>query len=131
MVSPTVDMASAFQPYAATPEKARMAATIQDVHDVECVVLSTTGVFGDRFKGYAYNLIGRAVDHRHNRLLPHIMDGNGPIPHSVCYVDGGIGVAPHLPLLPTNDGTPHYSTCPRPVDQVPVFYALFTRTRLL
>jgi hypothetical protein len=33
----TVDMASAFQQYAATPEKACMAATIQDVLGVECV----------------------------------------------------------------------------------------------
>ena len=56
--------------------------------------------------GDSYNLIGRAVDHRHNHLLPHIVDVDGPITHSVCYVDDGIGVAPHLPLLPTNDGGP-------------------------
>jgi hypothetical protein len=80
----TVDMTSAFQQYAATPEKACMAATIQNVRDAECVVFSTTGVFGDRFAGDAYNLIGRAVDHRHNQLLPHIFDEDGLIPHSVC-----------------------------------------------
>ena len=69
-------MASALQQYAATPEKACMTATIQDVHGMECVVLSTTGVYGDRLAGDSYNLIDRAVDHRHNRLLPHIMDGD-------------------------------------------------------
>ena len=116
----TVDMASAFQQYAATPEKACMAATIQKVHDVECVVFSTTGVFGDRLAGDAYNLIGQAVDHRHNRLLPHIIDEDGSIPHSVCYVDDGIGVAPHLPFLPAIDLLPTYSKCPREIDQIPV-----------
>ena len=53
----TVDMASAFQQYAATPEKACMAATTQVVHDVECVVFSTTDVFHDRLVGDSYNLI--------------------------------------------------------------------------
>ncbi len=77
-------------------------------------------VSGERLAGDAYNLIGRAVDHRHNQLLPHIFDEHGLIPHSVCYVDDGIGIAPHLPLLPTVDKTPQYSTCPRVVDQVPV-----------
>jgi hypothetical protein len=116
----TVDMASVFQQYAATPEKASMAATIQVVHGVECVVFSTTGVFGDRLAGDSYSLIGRVVVHRHNQLLPHITDKDGPIPHSVCYVDDGIGVAPHLPFLLTNDRAPHYSTCSRPIDQIPV-----------
>ena len=115
----TVDMASAFQQFAATPEKTCTAATIQNVHGVECVVFSTTGVFGDRLAGDSYNLIGRAVDHRHNQMLPHIVDEDGPIPHSVCYVDDGIGVAPHIPLLPTVDDTPNYSICPRQVDQTP------------
>ena len=77
-------------------------------------------VFGDRLAGDAYSLIGREVDHRHNQLLPHIFDEYGPIPHSICIVDDGIGVAPDLPLLPTTDEAPHYSTCPRLVDQVPV-----------
>ena len=81
----TVDMASAFQQYAVTPEKACTAATIQVVHGVECVVFSTTGVFGDRLAGDSYNLIGRAVDHRHHQLLPHITGEDGPILHSVCY----------------------------------------------
>ncbi len=84
-----------------------MAAKIpQNVHDVECVVFLTTGVFGDRLAGDSYNLIDRAVDHRHNQLLPHITDEHGLIPHSVCYVDDGIGVAPHLPSLPTTDVIP-------------------------
>ena len=60
-----------------------MAATIQDFHGVECVVFPTTGVFDDRLAGRSYNLIGRAVDHRHNRLLPQITDVDGPIPHSM------------------------------------------------
>jgi hypothetical protein len=61
-----------------------MAATIQDVHGVERVVFSMTGVFGVRLAGDSYNLIGRAVDdHRHNRLLPHVTDVDGPIPHSM------------------------------------------------
>ena len=94
-----------------------MAATI---HDVECVIFSTIDLFGDRLDGDSYNLIGQVVDHRHNRLFPHITDVDGPIPYSVCYVDDGIGIAQHLPLLPTNDGTPHYTTYPRPVDQTPV-----------
>ena len=106
-------MASAIQQYTATPEMACMAATIQNVRGVECVVISTTGVFGDRLAGDAYNLIGRAVDHRHNLSLPHIVDEYGPIPHFLCYVDDGIGVALHLPLLPTTDGSPYYATCPR------------------
>ena len=102
----TVDMASAFQQYAATPEKACMAATIQDVHGMECVVFSTTGGFGDRLAGDSYNLIGRVVDHRHNRLLPQITDEDGPIPHSVCYVDDGIGVAISIcPRLTTGPRT--------------------------
>ena len=41
---------------------------------------------GDRLAGDTYNLIGRAVDHRHNQVLPHIVDEYGPVPHSVCYV---------------------------------------------
>jgi hypothetical protein len=102
----TVDMASAFQQYAATPEEACMAATIQNIRDVECVVFLTTGVFGDRLAGDAYNLIGRAVDHRHNQLLPHISDEYGPT------------------LLPTNDETSHYSICPLPL-LIPI---LVTRT---
>jgi hypothetical protein len=48
------------------------------------------------------------------------MDVDGPIPHSVYYVDDDIGVASHLPWRPTNDGTPHYTTRPHPVDQTPV-----------
>jgi hypothetical protein len=71
-------MASAFQQYAATPEKTCTAATIQNVRGVECVVFSTTGVFGDRLAGDSNNLIGRAVDHRHNQSLPHITDEDGP-----------------------------------------------------
>ena len=101
-----VDMALAFQHYAATLEKTCMAATIQDVRGVEFVLFSTTGVFGDRLAGDVYNLIGRAVDHHHDQLLPNITDADGLIPHSVCYMHDGIGVAPHLPLLPTTDGIP-------------------------
>ena len=79
-----------------------MAATIQNVRDVECVVFSTTGIFGDRLAGDVYNLKGRAVDRHHYRLLSHIFDEYGPIAHSVCYIDDdGIGVAPHLLLIPT------------------------------
>ena len=76
-------MASAIQQYTATPEMACMAATIQNVRGVECVVISTTGVFGDRLAGDAYNLIGRAGDHHHNESLPHIVDeyGRSPILH--------------------------------------------------
>ena len=53
--------------------------------------------------GYAYDLIGMAVDDRHNISLPTSLlpsnntDVNGEIPHSLCYVDDGIGVAPHIP----------------------------------
>jgi hypothetical protein len=90
---------------------------------MECVLFSATGVFGDRLVGDAYNLIGQAVDHRHNRKLPHIIDTDAPIPHSVCYVDDGISVAPLIPFLSTDDGTPQYVTCPREVDQTPISFA--------
>ena len=88
-------MASAFQQYTATHEKACMTATIQDVHGVECVVFSTTGVFGDILAGDSYNLIGQVVDHRRNRLLPHITNVDGPISYSVCYMDDGIVALPN------------------------------------
>jgi hypothetical protein len=66
----TVDMASAFQQYAATPKKTCTAAKIQNVRGVECVVFSTTCVFGDRLARDSNNLIGRAVDHRHTNRFP-------------------------------------------------------------
>ena len=52
--------------------------------------------------GDAYDLIGMAVDHRHNLSLVTSLhssnntDVNGMIPHSLGYVDDGIGVAPHI-----------------------------------
>ena len=133
----TVDMASAYQQYGATPEKTCKAATIQNVHRVEYVVLSTTGVFGDQLTGDSYYLIGigRVVDHRHNQALLHITDEDGLIPHFLCYVDDGIGVAPHLPLLPPS--TTPQTTRFVPVRSirhrlhVPVIYDLPTKTHIL
>ena len=56
----------------------------------------------DDWRRVLYDLIGMAVDHRHNLSLPTSLlssnntDVNGMIPHSLCYVDDGIGVAPHI-----------------------------------
>ena len=54
-------------------------------HDV-CLAM------GDGMTGYAYDLIGKAVDHRHNLSLPISLlssnntDVNGMIPHSTPFV---------------------------------------------
>jgi hypothetical protein len=94
----TVDMASAFKQFAATWDKACLSTYSITISNVAYLVVVTSGAFGDRLAGDAYNLIAHSVDHLHNQRMPEMIDPltGHRLRHSTYYVDDGIGVAPHI-----------------------------------